>query len=210
MPEQAKLGATATDWRSKGAVGNAAEACPQEQGGARVRLVIADGTRALFTTAGGFRILTSRREAYALIHNFRRGVSAAMVIRARLFRAAWLAPLACAAAAATLQAQQHAFPTASPESSVAHQRVACHGASTVPLTFDAEQSLPLKLVANLSCGQEVAILSDLESYTVRVATAEGLSGYIARANLTAEPTSTPKAPQPSSSQDRLFPDFDQS
>ena len=119
---------------------------------------------------------------------------AAMVIPARILRGARLALLVCVGTAAPLQGQQHGVPAASPASSVAHQRVACHGTSTVPLTFDAEQSLPLKLVANLSCGQEVAVLSDLESYTVRVVTAEGLAGYIARANLTAEPKSTPKAP----------------
>ena len=125
----------------------------------------------------------------------------AMLIRAAIFHLVSLLSLvAFLGAPAHAKAQQRLVPTASADSSVAHRRVACNGASAVPLTFDAEQSLPLKLVANLACGQEVAVLSDLEGYTVHVATPEGLSGYVARTNLTAEPKSTPKLPQPMPSQ----------
>ena len=113
-----------------------------------------------------------------------------------------LVGVACLGLAAPFEAQQRAIPAASAEGSVAHQRVACHGASAVPMTFDAEQSLPLKLVANLSCGQEVAVLSDLEGYTVHVSTANGLSGYVARAYLAPDAKSAPAAPQPATLQDR--------
>ena len=110
--------------------------------------------------------------------------------------------VACLGLAAPFEAQQRAISVASAEGSVAHQRVACHGASAVPMTFDAEQSLPLKLVANLTCGQEVAVLSDLEGYTVHVSTANGLSGYVARAYLAPDAKSAPPAPQPATVQGR--------
>jgi hypothetical protein len=55
----------------------------------------------------------------------------------------------------------------------------CNGYASVPMTADAEQSLPLRVVASLECGQEVAVLSNLESYTVRIRTADGKDGYVA-------------------------------
>ena len=50
----------------------------------------------------------------------------------------------------------------------------------VPMTADAEQALPLHLVATLSCGGDVAVLSDDESYTARVRSSDGKEGYVAR------------------------------
>ncbi|HKV24520.1 MAG TPA: SH3 domain-containing protein [Candidatus Acidoferrum sp.] len=58
--------------------------------------------------------------------------------------------------------------------------IICRGVSNVPLTADAEQALPLDLVASLSCGQEVSVVSDAEGYTVEVRTPDGKSGYVAR------------------------------
>ena len=64
-------------------------------------------------------------------------------------------------------------------------KVACkNGYTSVPLTSDREQALPLRLVASLECGQEVAVLSDMESYAVNVRTADGKDGYVARLFLT--------------------------
>jgi hypothetical protein len=58
--------------------------------------------------------------------------------------------------------------------------VICRGVQNVPVTADAEQSLPMQLVARLNCGDEVAVLSDSEGYTVNIRTAEGKDGYVAR------------------------------
>jgi hypothetical protein len=48
------------------------------------------------------------------------------------------------------------------------------------MTADAEQALPLRLVATLTCGGDVAVLSDDEGYTARVRTSDGKEGYVAR------------------------------
>jgi hypothetical protein len=58
--------------------------------------------------------------------------------------------------------------------------VVCRGAQNVPVTADAEQALPMQLVARLNCGDEVAVLSDSEGYTVNIRTADGKDGYVAR------------------------------
>jgi hypothetical protein len=62
----------------------------------------------------------------------------------------------------------------------AHARVSCPGVPSVPMTADAEQALPLQLVATLSCGGDVAVLSDDEGYTARVRSSDGKEGYVAR------------------------------
>jgi hypothetical protein len=46
------------------------------------------------------------------------------------------------------------------------------------MTVDAEQALPLQLVAELDCGQPVLLLSSSDGYTVHVRTADGKSGYV--------------------------------
>ncbi len=58
--------------------------------------------------------------------------------------------------------------------------VICRGVQNVPVTSDAEQGLPMQLVARLNCGDEVAVLSDSEGYTVNIRTADGKYGYVAR------------------------------
>jgi hypothetical protein len=70
-------------------------------------------------------------------------------------------------------------------------QVNCHGLSGIPLTADAVQALPLKLVATLSCGQGVALLSDAEGYTVNIRTADGKSGYVASMFLMKAPPAKP-------------------
>jgi hypothetical protein len=70
-------------------------------------------------------------------------------------------------------------------------RVNCQGLSTVPLTADAIQALPLKLVASLHCGDGLAALSDVEAYTVNVRTADGKTGYIASMYLMKAPPVKP-------------------
>ena len=58
--------------------------------------------------------------------------------------------------------------------------VVCRGVQNVPVTADAEQALPMKLVARLNCGDEVAVLADSEGYTVNIRTNDGKDGYVAR------------------------------
>lgn len=96
------------------------------------------------------------------------------------------------------KAQQIARPVASIGGSAAVAKISCHGITSVPMTADAEQTLPLRLIANVPCGQEVAVLSDLDGYTVAVRTPEGLNGYVARIYLTAS-SKSPSRPAVASS-----------
>ena len=60
-----------------------------------------------------------------------------------------------------------------------HALLKCPGLASVPMTADAEQSLPMKLVANLVCGQNVTVLSDAEGYTAHIRTTDGKEGFVA-------------------------------
>ncbi len=93
------------------------------------------------------------------------------------------AAVAGLAFAASAQAQQS--PLASLAPPVAREWVRCHGVTSVPMTVDAEQTLPMQVVSTLSCGEELAVLSDVQGYTVNVRTAAGKSGFVARMYLTA-------------------------
>jgi len=75
--------------------------------------------------------------------------------------------------------------------------VNCSGITNVPMTSDAEQALPMRQIATLSCGQPVAILADNEGYTAHIRTADGTEGFVARMYLT---TAIPAA-QPASLRD---------
>ena len=75
--------------------------------------------------------------------------------------------------------------------------VNCPGIPNVPMTADAEQALPMRQIASLSCGQQVAVLSDNEGYTTHIRTSDGKDGFVARMYLT---TATP-APQPAANRD---------
>jgi hypothetical protein len=72
--------------------------------------------------------------------------------------------------------------------------VNCPGVSSVPMTADAEQALPLHQIATLACGDAVSILSDDEGYTTHIRTADGQEGYVARIYLTK--AASPVQPQP--------------
>jgi hypothetical protein len=58
--------------------------------------------------------------------------------------------------------------------------VNCPGITSVPMTADAEQALPLRVVGTLACGQPLSILADNEGYTTHVRTDDGKDGYVAR------------------------------
>jgi len=71
--------------------------------------------------------------------------------------------------------------TAAPVAPSTHTKavVKCPGMTSVPMTADAAQTLPLRLVATLSCGSTVSVLSDSEGYTAQVRTSDGQEGYVA-------------------------------
>src|SRR6266436_4175982 len=95
-----------------------------------------------------------------------------------------LGALASLALSTSSRAEELANPAAPLGSAVLTGKISCNGYLNVPMTADQEQSLPLHVIANLECGQEVAVLSDDEGYTVNIRTADGKNGYVARMYLT--------------------------
>jgi len=73
--------------------------------------------------------------------------------------------------------------------------VLCRDVTSVPVTVDAEQTLPMQLVTRLHCGAEVSLISDSEGYTVNIRTADGQTGYVARMYLSEFAPSTVQAAQ---------------
>jgi hypothetical protein len=64
--------------------------------------------------------------------------------------------------------------------------VKCSTGTNIPLTADAEQALPMRVVASLSCGETVAVLSESEGYTAQVRRKDGQEGYVALIYLNSE------------------------
>jgi hypothetical protein len=62
----------------------------------------------------------------------------------------------------------------------AHATIHCPGITSVPMTSDAVQALPLHLLRTLSCGEPVAVLSDTGGHTVYARAADGKDGYVPR------------------------------
>ena len=91
--------------------------------------------------------------------------------------------VAVLAVAQTVSAQHIAKPLSTFTGGLASGSILCRGGAKVPMTVDAEQALPLKLVAQLDCGQPVSLLSSSEGYTVNVRTADGKSGYVVWMNV---------------------------
>jgi len=58
-------------------------------------------------------------------------------------------------------------------------KINCPGVRNVPMTADPEQALPLQLVSNLKCGEEVEVLDNTEGYTAKIKTADGKIGFVA-------------------------------
>ena len=77
-------------------------------------------------------------------------------------------------------AEELAKPLASISAASVTGKITCHGITSVQMTADQEQALPLKVVSTLNCGDEVAVLSDAEGYTINVRTMDGKTGYVAR------------------------------
>jgi hypothetical protein len=109
-----------------------------------------------------------------------------------------LATVASLGLAQTVSAQQIAKPLSTLKSGYVSGSILCRGGSKVPMTADAEQALPLKIVALLDCGQPVSLLSNSEGYTVNVRAADGKSGYVVWMNVAKgeviAPTKTELAP----------------
>ncbi len=91
------------------------------------------------------------------------------------------------AAALPTWATENSGSAVSPAPGAMRGKVICRGVQSVPVTADAEQSLPMQLVARLGCGEEVAVLADSDGYTVQVRTANGKDGYVARMYLSESP-----------------------
>jgi len=66
--------------------------------------------------------------------------------------------------------------------------VKCVGVTSVPVTADAEQALPLTQIATLACGEAVFLLSDNGGYTLRIRTSDNKEGYVAYMYVTQEAT----------------------
>jgi hypothetical protein len=93
-------------------------------------------------------------------------------------------------------AQQITKPLSSLAASSQVGKVVCHGFAAVPMTQDQEQTLPLQIIAKLGCGDNVSVLSDPESYTINVRTADGKTGYVARVYLTVREGEVPSSVTP--------------
>jgi hypothetical protein len=89
-------------------------------------------------------------------------------------------------------AAENSGPATAPAPGALRGTVVCRGVENVPVTADAEQGLPMQLVARLNCGDEVAVLSDSEGYTVNIRTADGRDGYVARMYLSEQPANSAK------------------
>ena len=76
------------------------------------------------------------------------------------------------------RAQTETQPPA-PVAAAPNWTINCPGVRNVPMTADAEQALPLQLIATLKCGEEVTVLANDEGYTVQIKTADGQIGYVA-------------------------------
>jgi len=78
-----------------------------------------------------------------------------------------------------------------PAAEGARATIQCGGQAYVPITADEEQGIPLRIVEKAACGEQVIVLSDPQGYTVRVRTAAGKVGYVARYQIAIE--TAPKA-----------------
>ncbi len=77
------------------------------------------------------------------------------------------------------RAQTDTQPAANAAPVAPNWKINCPGVRNVPMTADAEQSLPLQVIATLKCGEEVTMLANDEGYTVKIKTADGKIGYVA-------------------------------
>ncbi|HXJ05196.1 MAG TPA: SH3 domain-containing protein [Candidatus Acidoferrum sp.] len=98
-----------------------------------------------------------------------------------------LSTFASLAATLPLWAAENSGSTVAPPLTALRSKVICRGVQHVPITADAGQVLPMQVVSQLACGEDVAILSDSQGYTVQIRTADGKTGYVARMYLSEAP-----------------------
>jgi hypothetical protein len=72
--------------------------------------------------------------------------------------------------------------------------VKCPGVTSIPLTAEAEQALPMRVVGSLACGEIVSVLSADDGYTAHVRTRDGREGYVARMYLIEGVNASPAPP----------------
>jgi hypothetical protein len=130
-----------------------------------------------------------RRAAVQRLH-WKSGVRTGANVIARM---SWLLLLAAFVSGGTPAWAQQVAATG------AHATIQCGGEPYVPVTADKEQGLPLQLVDKAACGSQVRVLSDPEGYAVKVRTAAGKVGYIARYQIAIE--AAPKTATSSSTAD---------
>jgi hypothetical protein len=78
-------------------------------------------------------------------------------------------------------------------------RIKCQNEPYVSITSDAEQALPLRLVATAACNESVIALSDTQGYTVKVQTASGRIGYVTRYEIVVDTSMKETSPAQSAS-----------
>ena len=78
--------------------------------------------------------------------------------------------------APALRAQTATQTAAIAAPAAASWKINCPGVRNVLMTADAEQSLPLQVIAMLKCGEEVTFLDNAEGYTVQIRTGDGKIG----------------------------------
>jgi hypothetical protein len=71
-------------------------------------------------------------------------------------------------------------------------KIRCQDGDWVNVTADAEQSMPLQVVDKAKCNEDVTVLSDPQEYTVKIRTASGKVGYVARFEVAVDPNAAPK------------------
>ena len=91
-------------------------------------------------------------------------------------------------------ATEHSGSTVASVPAALRGTIVCRGVQSVPVTADAEQALPMQLVARLACGAQVAVISDTDGYTINIRTAEGQNGYVARMYLNESPAGSDSRP----------------
>jgi hypothetical protein len=114
-----------------------------------------------------------------------------------LSRLVCLLILGATCACGLASAQQR--PQAAADSGGVPARIKCQNEPYVTITSDAEQALPLRLVATAACNESVIALSDTQGYTVKVQTASGKIGYVTRYEIVVDTSMREASPAQSAS-----------
>jgi hypothetical protein len=122
-----------------------------------------------------------------------RGMGRGLTMKSKIIVFGTLASMIFSSSA---RSEELANSSSAPNSAALTSKISCNGNLSIPMTADQEQTLPIQLVANLECGQEVAVLSDVEGYTVNIRTEDGKQGYVAHMFLTRPVRKRPEAQLP--------------